>query len=200
MEVDYLYYWIYALLLIIIAILVIFMLLQRKKYVSRLSKDEQMLLEVGDKCSFYIDEYNSLKNKIIKENEKNVKNENKKYSGKTALVGDNLSASYSNTKAILENLGFTVDIAESSNYLVDKIKYGEKYDIIFSNNIYRDGTGPECLEKLKNVKGFSTPVIVHTITKDARNHFVNEIGFDDYIEKPVTKDNLIPILEKIFNK
>ena len=24
--------------------------------------------------------------------------------------------------------------------------------------------------------------------------------FDDYIEKPVTKDNLIPILEKIFNK
>ena len=103
-------------------------------------------------------------------------------------------------KAILENLGFTVDIAESSNYLVDKIKYGEKYDIIFSNNIYRDGTGPECLEKLKNVKGFSTPVIVHTITKDARNHFVNEIGFDDYIEKPVTKDNLIPILEKIFNK
>ena len=31
-------------------------------------------------------------------------------------------------------------------------------------------------------------------------HFVNEIGFDDYIEKPVTKDNLIPILEKIFNK
>ena len=51
MEVDYLYYWIYALLLIIIAILVIFMLLQRKKYASRLSKDEQMLLEVGDKCS-----------------------------------------------------------------------------------------------------------------------------------------------------
>ena len=134
----------------------------------------------------------------IDENEKNVKNENKKYSGKTALVGDNLSASYSNTKAILENLGFTVDIAESSNYLVNKIKYGEKYDIIFSNNIYRDGTGPECLKKLKNVKGFSTPVIVHTITKDARNHFVNDIGFDDYIEKPVTEESTLPVLEKFF--
>ena len=194
------YYWIYALFLIIIAILIIFMLLQRKKYASRLLKDEQMLLEVEDKCSFYIEEYNTLKNKIIEENEESPKNKNKKYSGKTALVGDNLKASYSNTKAILEDLGFTVDIAENSNYLVDKIKYGEKYDIIFSNNIYRDGTGPECLKKLKKVKGFSTPVIVHTITKDARNHFINGVGFDDYIEKPVTKENLVPVLEKVFNK
>ena len=194
------YYWIYALFLIIIAILIIFMLLQRKKYASRLSKDEKMLLEVGDKCSFYIEEYNTLKNKIINENEKSPKNKDKKYNGKAALIGDNLKASYSNTKAVLEELGFTVDIAESSNYLVNKIKYGEKYDIIFSNNIYRDGTGPECLEKLREIKGFSIPIVIHTITKDARKHFVNEVGFDDYIVKPVTKDALVPVLEKIFNK
>ena len=66
MEVDYLYYWIYALLLIIIAILVISILFQKKKYSSRLSKDEEMLLEVGNKCSFYISEYDSLKKQIIK--------------------------------------------------------------------------------------------------------------------------------------
>ena len=200
MEVDCLYYWVYALLCVIIAILIFFILFQRKKYSSRLSKDEKMLLDIGDKCSFYINEYNSLKNTIIEEKNANQNNEEKKYNGKTALIGDNLLCSYSNTKALLEELGFIVDVAESSKYLVNKIRYGEKYDIIFSNNIYRDGTGSECLKKLKNVKGFSTPVIVHTITKDARNHFVNEIGFDDYIEKPVTKDNLIPILEKIFNK
>ena len=194
------YYWAYALFIIIIAILIIFMLFQRKKYASRLSKDEKMLLEVGDKCSFYIEEYNTLKNKIINENEKSPKNKDKKYNGKTALIGDNLKASYSNTKAVLEELGFTVDIAESSNYLVNKIKYGEKYDIIFSNNIYRDGTGPECLEKLREIKGFSIPIVIHTITKDARKHFVNEVGFDDYIVKPVTKDALVPVLEKIFNK
>ena len=70
MEVDYLYYWIYALLLIIIAILVIFTLLQRKKYNSRLLKDEKMLLEIQDKCSFYIEEYNTLKDRIIEENKK----------------------------------------------------------------------------------------------------------------------------------
>ena len=71
------YYWIYALFLIIIAILISFMLFQRKKYTARLSKDEKMLLEVEDKCSFYIEEYNDIKNKIVKENEINSKN--KKY-------------------------------------------------------------------------------------------------------------------------
>ena len=53
-------------------------------------------------------------------------------------------------------------------------------------------------EKAKKCKGFSTPVIVHTITKDARNHFVNDIGFDDYIEKPVTEESTLPVLEKFF--
>ena len=105
--------------------------------------------------------------------------------------------SYSNTKALLEELGFIVNVAESSKYLVNKIRYGEKYDIIFSNNIYRDGTGLECLKKPKEIKGFSTPVVVHTITKNAKNYFVDEIGFDDYIEKSITKNKLIPILEKI---
>lgn len=196
MEVDYLYYWIYALLLIIIAILVIFMLLQRKKYNSRLLKDEKMLLEIQDKCSFYIEEYNTLKDRIIEENKKDSKD--KKYKGKSALIGDYFLPSFSNTKAVLEELGFTVDIAESSSYLIKKIEYGEKYNIIFSNNIYKDGTGPECLKRLKEIKGFSIPVIVHTITKDARKHFVSEIGFDDYIEKPITKESTLPVLEKFF--
>ena len=199
MEVDYLYYWIYALLLIIIAILIIFILFQRKKFVSRLSKDEEMLLSMTDKCSFYMDEYNSLQKSICDE-KKTQDKESKPFSGKTALIGDYFLPSYNSTKAVLEDLGFCVDIAKSSEYLIKKIKYGEKYDIIFSNNIYRDGTGPECLKKLKEIKGFSIPVVIHTVTKNARDNFVNEIGFDDYIEKPVTREKLMPILKKIFDK
>ncbi len=71
------YYWVYALLCVIIAILIFFILFQRKKYSSRLSKDEKMLLDIGDKCSFYINEYNSLKNTIIEEKNANQNNEEK---------------------------------------------------------------------------------------------------------------------------
>ena len=193
------YYLVYALLIVIIASLLFFMLLQRKKYSSRLLKDEKMLLDIEDKCSFYINEYNFLKSMIRDAKFSSEHEKNKKFTGKTALVGDYFLPSYSNTKLILEDLGFDVDIAKTSQDVINKIKYGESYDIIFSNNIYGDGTGSECLKKLKEIKGFSIPVVIHTVTKDARNHFVNEVGFDAYIEKPVTKDNLVPILNKLFN-
>lgn len=76
----------------------------------------------------------------------------------------------------------------------------KKYDIIFSNNIYKDGTGSDCLKKLKEIKGFSTPVIIHTVEKDERDYFVNQIEFDDYIIKPITVESILPVLEKIFGK
>ena len=44
------------------------------------------------------------------------------------------------------------------------------------------------------------PVVIHTITKNARYQFVDEIGFDDYIEKPVTKEKIKPVLKKLFKK
>lgn len=189
-------YYLFLILLIIIAFLLIFILIQYQKNSSRLSKDENMLLSMTEKCSFFVDEYYSLKKESI-ENNKAIKE--KKYTGKTALVGDYFLPSYSNTKTVLEELGFSVDIAESSQYLINKFKYGEKYDIIFSNNIYKDGTSPECLKKLKEIKGFSTPVIIDTTTQNAKKHFVDDIGFDGYIEKPVTKEKLIPLLDKLFH-
>lgn len=197
MEVDYLYYWSYVLFITIIVILLVFILKQRKQFSSRLIKDEEMLLEMTNKCSFYMDEYNSLRNSIHNENVATATKEGKMFSGKTALIGDYFLPSYSNTKKVLEELGFDVDIAKNSKDVINKIKYGEKYDIIFSNNIYKDGTGPECLKELKAIKGFSTPVVIHTVTKDERDYFVNEVGFDDYIEKPITIDNITPVLEKI---
>ena len=90
-----------------------------------------------------------------------------------------------------------VTVSLSSAEVVKRIKNNEKYDIIFSNNIYRDGTGQECLAKLKEIEGFCTPVVIHTVTKNAKYHFVNEVGFDDYIEKPITQAKVLPILEKL---
>lgn len=172
--------------------------MQRQKYTSRLLKSEKNLLETTNKCLFYMKEYNNLKNRVYEyENQLMGNNEKKMYYGKKALIGDYLSISYKNTKDVLEKLGFNVDIVHNSEDLFYKIKYGEQYDIIFSNNIYRDGTGTECLNKLKKLKNFATPVIIHTVSKNKKNYFVNEIGFNGYIEKPVTEEKVIPILDEI---
>ena len=55
-------------------------------------------------------------------------------------------------------------------------------------------------KKLRELENFSTPIVIHTITKDKRDYFVNTIGFDDYIVKPVTQENVKPILHRLLDK
>ncbi len=122
------------------------------------------------------------------------------YKGKKALIGDYFKYSYLKTKKVLESLGFEITIALGYREVVKRIKEGQRYDIIFSNNIYMDGTGKQCLEELRKIEGFNIPVVVHTITEKARKKFVDEIGFDDYIVKPVTKENVKPVLKRLLQK
>ena len=204
----YLYYIICA-LVFIIAIMICFMMEKKKEYDFVISKKDDKINKVSEQCEFYKKKCESLKDVIgmNKEFDEDKKIKVAKeptydpiYKGKKALIGDYFKPSYMHTKKVLESLGFIVTVALTSKEVIERINNGEKYDVIFSNNIYNDGTGPECLTKLKQIKGFNIPVIIHTITRDARERFVNEIGFDDYIEKPVNQEDLKPILKKFLNK
>ena len=85
---------------------------------------------------------------------------------------------------------------KNANDLYDKVTL-YKYDIIFTNNIYQNGiTGPELLQKLRKIDGFSSPVVIHTISTGKREYFIDTVGFDEYLEKPVQ----IPELEKVLKK
>lgn len=179
------YYLIY-LLLFIIAILVVFILKQNKKYnTDILSKNRRISLAL-EQCNYYMEECKNLKEIIEVQNglfddlkiKPKIKLKNEPiYVGKKVLIGDYYKYSYANTKMVLESLGFDVTLALSGKEVVKRIKDGEKYDIIFSNNIYRNGTGQECLDELKQIEGFNTPVVIHTLTENKRNYFVNEIRF-----------------------
>ena len=177
------YYLIYLLLFIII-ILIVFILKQNKKYdTDILSKNKQISLAT-EQCNYYMEECKNLKeiievNKSIFDDlmpEPKIKLKSEPiYANKKALIGDYYKDSYTNTKRVLESLGFDVTVALSGKEVVKRIKDGEKYDIIFSNNIYRNGTGQECLKELKQIEDFNTPVVIHTLTENKRDYFVNEI-------------------------
>lgn len=199
-------YYLICLLIFIIVFLIVFILEQNKKYNVQIFNKNKQLSNVMSEINYYKNECKNLK-KIIEIN-KPIEFENvfendltyePLYKGKKALIGDYFAPSYNNTKKVLESLGFDVTVALSGKEIVRKIKDKEKYDIIFSNNIYQNGTGKECLKELKEIENFNIPVVVHTITQNARYKFVNKIGFDDYIEKPVTKEKIKPILEKLLN-
>ncbi len=150
------------------------------------------------RCREQIRVYEKKEEKIptIKINNKRIKKKSI-YKGKRVLVGDYYEWSSENTMNILKNYGITVDIVRTGNDIIEKIKHGYKCDLIFTNNIYKNGyNGVNTLNELRKIKDFNIPVIVHTRSENERQYFVNVCGFDEYIVKPLNQENIEPILKK----
>lgn len=150
------------------------------------------------RCQEQIRVYEKKEEKIptIKINNKRIK---KKpiYKGKRVLIGDYYEWSSENTMNILKSYGITVDIVRTGNDIIEKIKHGYKCDLIFTNNIYKNGyNGVNTLNELRKIKDFNIPVIVHTRSENERQYFVKVCGFDEYIVKPLNQENIEPILKK----
>lgn len=199
-------------ILTIILIIVLLSLLIIIYNIIKLNKEKEDLLvlitELQDVNEFKAKEiercYNQIKNyekeelkiKTITIGNKEVK-KNFIYQGKRVLVGDYTDLSYENTLNVLKSYGITVDLVHKGTDIVDMIRHGYKCDLIFTNNIYKDGyDGPTTLYELRKIDNFKIPVVVHTVSRDKRNYFVNECGFDDYIEKPLDQENVKKILNK----
>lgn len=121
---------------------------------------------------------------------------NKKYKGKKILIGDYVEISSEYTKRVLEKFGLEVEIVKSGNEILERVKQKE-YDLIFTNHIYKEGPdGVKTLFALKNIENFKTPVIVHTISENQSDYFINNCGFDEYVVKPIEYDVIKPILDK----
>lgn len=116
------------------------------------------------------------------------------FKGKKALVGDYFPCSYANTKMVLESLGIDVIIEETMNSVKNRILKDEQYDVIFTNNIYRSGTGSQLLKELKEIKDFNTPIIIHTISEEPIQYFLN-LGFDGCLKKPIKQEETIHLLK-----
>ncbi len=159
---------------------------------------ENELNRYKEQVSIY--EKDELSRKIIFLDDKEIK-KNFLFKSKKVIIGDYMEETALNTMKILQSFGITVDVVRSGKDIVDRIQHGYKYDLIFTNNVYENGgSGSKTLMELKSIKGFKTPVIIHTVSGNQRDYFINECHFDEYITKPVTQDNLKPILEKFLKQ
>ena len=52
------------------------------------------------------------------------------------------------------------------------------------------------LQELKSLKDFNTPIVIHTISDNTNNQFI-ELGFDGYLKKPIKQDETIEVLKKL---
>lgn len=113
------------------------------------------------------------------------------------IVGDYNNWSASFTNSVLKGMGIDTFIVPTAYDIIDRINAGEKYDIIITNHIYYQGSGEEVLDTLKAQENFETPIIILTIDQNARNYYVGNLGFDEYIPKSLDSEKVMQVFPKV---
>lgn len=148
----------------------------------------------GSKFSVILDQQISNEN-INSENVIVV--DNLDLSGKKILVVDDNKLNIKVASKILSKYNLNIDSAESGMECLEKIKNGSSYDIIFMDDMMPRMNGGETLLRLKQIEGFKTPVIALTANaiNGMKEKYLNQ-GFNDYLSKPIEKDELHQVLCK----
>ena len=128
----------------------------------------------------------------------NVKNVD--CSNKSILVVDDNKLNIKVARRSIEALGFkNIDECYNGQKCLDKIKNGNKYDVILMDIMMPIMSGETCIKELKQIPNFDTPVIA--LTADAvagsEEKYKSE-GFIDYIAKPFSKDQIKEKISNIF--
>lgn len=124
------------------------------------------------------------------------------FKGKKLLLGDYNKETLRHSRKIFLSLGFDVDVVSSGDDIIQKIKCGYNYDVIVTNNIYKNSCdGPDVLRELREIYDFKTPIVVLTVSTGQKDKFVNDMGFDGYLEKMLTQKQAEAVMrELLINK
>ena len=123
------------------------------------------------------------------------------YKGMKVLVVDDNNLNIKVAERALSQLNFTIDSCLSGQECIDKIKKGEKYNVILLDIMMPEMSGETTFNKLKEIDGFSIPVVALTAdaVSGAKEKYLEE-GFDEYIAKPFTRDQIKEKLDKIIKE
>jgi len=122
-------------------------------------------------------------------------------SGMKILVVDDNQINLKVAGRLLQNYKLEITNALSGFECLDKIKAHEKFDLILLDDMMPKMSGVITLEKLKEIEGFNIPTVALTANAitGMREKYLKE-GFDDYLAKPIDRDELDRVLRKFLNK
>lgn len=129
--------------------------------------------------------------------EESIKPQQEDYSDKKVLIVDDNKMNLKVATRLLKNYNIITTEVLNGYEAINKIKNNEKYDLIFLDDIMPKKNGKETLNELKKIKGFDIPVIVLTanVLEGMKEKYIEE-GFNDYLAKPINKEELKKILNK----
>ena len=159
----------------------------------------QSVFGKGSKFTVSIDQ-RIVENPTIKVDAEKITNKEIIVNNKKVLLVDDNKINLKVAERLLESYGIKTESVESGFACLDKIKAGEKYDLIMLDDMMPKMSGVETLKKLKEIKDFDTKVIALTANAltGMREKYLSD-GFNDYLAKPINKGELNKIINKYLN-
>lgn len=116
---------------------------------------------------------------------------------KKILIIDDNNSGIKLISRILDKHNILYDSSNLGKEALDRIRKGDKYDLILLDEDMPYMNGISVMNKLNKIKGFDTKVIL--LTKNSNiiyDDIYKDSGFSDYIIKPINKDDLMNKINK----
>ncbi len=119
------------------------------------------------------------------------------YKGKRVLVVDDNKLNLKVAERLLREYNLFVDEVASGFDAIDRINMGVPYNLILMDDMMPKMSGCETLKELKKNKDFHTKTVALTANSISgmREKYLS-VGFDDYLAKPIKKEELEVILDR----
>lgn len=123
------------------------------------------------------------------------------FTAKEVLVVDDNELNIKIAERLLKNYGLKVSTCNSGFDCIEKIKAGTLYDLILMDDMMPKMSGTETLHILQEIPNFNTKVVVLTANaiEGMKEKYIEE-GFNDYLAKPIEREELERVLRKCLNK
>ena len=121
-------------------------------------------------------------------------------SNKKVLIVDDNAVNLKVAKKLMKDFKIDPELTTSAKECIDNVRNGKQYDLIFIDDMMPTMTGSEAINFLRRIPNYNIPTVILTAnqTPGIREKYI-QIGFDDYLGKPILKEQLSYILNKFLN-
>lgn len=120
---------------------------------------------------------------------------------KVLLVVDDNKLNLKVASKLLSDFDCDIETVQSGKECIEKVQQDNKYDLIFMDIMMPDMDGVQTMHTLKSMPDFHVPVV--SLTADAvdgsREKYLGE-GFDDYIPKPMDREEMHEAINRYISK
>ncbi|MCL1955928.1 MAG: ATP-binding protein [Fibromonadales bacterium] len=114
----------------------------------------------------------------------------------SVLIVDDVESNLFVAKCLLQPYKLSIDIAESGEEAVEKIRRGKVYDVVFMDQMMPKMDGVEAVKIMRDL-GYSAPIIALTANAIVgQAEILLSSGFDDFISKPIDLRQMNYVLNK----